>query len=748
MGRQRVEILRTESCFSPIKAAVTMPLLKSFGKQFRSFKMPHFTNPDFTVCCKEVLAQEKQDNVFLIPVLFQYGDCYNPNMLQELLLHLATQSLNTSQSYKFEYYTRNNFLGFGGSFHSPHTAMLISIFTQPGDYQIPEQYCRYYNVTGIVVTIKKSPDIAGVAIFRAAHYIQELPIYSHNANIADEIFDSYEYYLLYGANEPGEIDAFVIGSIYSNTTVTVETTEDLLLVRNGGPPSRVVLHSNMDREFTLELSLNIRTEVLWLEVATEDYDSRGERLTGTHITSNKPLKVYTAKAEFTRPLQFSFAARVLHVMPPSQMWGKTFIGDVTAFQNLNVREITLHFLCTTNSVLLIKWHQGHSNLTATDTVMLQSGIYDRISKSQSNITHFTIHSDHPVLVLYEVHSYNHLTGIVEQYSSVLLQPVEWFSNVQCVYQYLPTQREQVQHISLTVNREHFDPSAIQLVAKYDDNGSYAFHRLRDYEDSYTLYEVEGYYLLYLNITSIGHQQTLHSIRHINNSCAEMGATVYSYGHSNNSRVSYSNGYHVDKSSLSSIKRKQPNPTTTYPYSSSHHDSSEALTTTYPYSSSHHDSSEALTTYSSSHHETLSSTLPTTTEHDTYTTKFSDAPRLALLPSSSTSNKHDTHPTNSPPHTITMPLPITPQHDPKTSSRIDRLATGMGAMSGGLFVLLVLVLSVSVCCWWRRRKRQGRTSYHMHDMFPIARYSRLEEPPEGEWIEYCIDGILSCMGEQI
>ena len=677
---------------------------------------------DFTVCCKELLAQENQEYAFLIPVLFQYGDCYNPNMLQELLLHLATQSLNTSQSYKFNYYSTNNFLGFGGSFHSPHTAMLFSNLTPPGAYRIPEHFCRYYNVTGIVVKIKESPDIAGVAIFRAAHYIQEVAIYPLNTDIADETLDSYyEYYLLYGTNEPGEIDAFVIGSIYSNTTVTVETTEDLLLVRNGGPPSSVVSHSNMGREFTLELSLNIRTEVLWLEIATEDYDSRGERLTGTHITSNKPLKVYTAKAEYTRPLQFSFAARVLHVMPPSQMWGKTFIGDVTAFQSLNVREITLHFLCATNSNLYIKWHRGHSNLTTTDTLMLQSGIYDRISKSQSNITHFTIHSEQQVLVLYEVHGYNHLTGIVEQYSSVLLQPVEWFSSVQSVYQYLPTQPEQVQHISLTVNREHFDPSAIQLVAKYDDNGSYAFHRLRDYEDSYTLYEVEGYYLLYLNLTSIGHQQTLHSIRHINNSCAEMGATVYSYGDSNNSRVSYSNGYHVDKSNLSSIKRKHLNPTTTYPYTTSHHDSSEALTTTYP--------------YSSSHHETLTSTLPTTTEHDTYTTKLSDAPRLALLPSSSTSNKYDTHPTNSPPHTNTMPLPITPQHDPKASSEIDRLVAGVGAIAGGLFVLLVLVLSVSVCCWWRRRKTQGRTIDHMHDMFPIARYSHLEEPPEGMCTHY-------------
>ena len=628
------------------------------------------------MCCKEVLAQEKQDNVFLIPVLFQYGDCHNPNMLQELLLHLATQSLNTSQSYKFNYYSANNFLGFGGSFHLPHTAMLFSKFTPPSAYRIPEHYCRYYNVTGIVVRIKESPDIAGVVIFRAAHYIQEVVIYPLNTDIADETLDSYyEYYLLYGTNEPGEIDAFVIGSYYSNTTVIVETSEDLLLVRNGGPPSSVVLHSNMDREFTLELSLNIHTEVLWLEVATDDYDSRGERLFGTHITSNKPLKVYTAKAEYTRPLQFSFAARVLHVMPPSQMWGKTFIGDVTAFQSLNVREITLHFLCATNSNLYIKWHQGHSNLTTTDTLMLQSGILDRISKSQSNITHFTIHSDHPVLVLYEVHSYNHLTGIVEQYSSVLLQPVEWFSNVQSVYQYLPTQPEQVQHISLTVNREHFDPSAIQLVAKYDGNGSYAFHRLRDYEDSYTLYEVEGYYLLYLNLTSIGHQQTLHSIRHINNSCAEMGATVYSYGHANNSRVSYSNGYHVDKSNLSSSKEKRLNPTTAYPYTTSHHDSGETLT----------------------------STLPTTTEHDS-PKPSSTSP--SLPPTVSTTSKYVLSPTGFLPFN-TMPLLITPEHNPKTSSRIDRLAAGLGAVSGGLFILLVLVLLASVCCWWRRRETQRR-----------------------------------------
>ncbi len=97
------------------------------------------------------------------------------------------------------------------------------------------------------------------------------------------------------------------------------------------------------------------------------------------------------------------------------------------------------------------------------------------------------------------------------------------------------------------------------------------------------------------------------------------------------------------------------------------------------------------------------------------------------------------PTLKPPDKITLPVTSinspsqsNPTETASESSGVNSLAIAMGAMAAGLFVLLVVILLLSVGCWWRRRKHGHRQVNHMHDLIgPLARYLRLEEPAQGK-----------------
>ncbi len=495
--------------------------------------------------CVKVAALEETTNVFL-PLLFHYGNCPLIDTLKNLLLHLETHPLDTSQNYDYIHRTSQggNFLADGSSFHPPDT-VYITTELHLTHTVIPRVYCEA-DVSGTVMEVTVVPNLSGIAIYHTPYSTQELAVFAYMPELNEFVFEEYSYHLLYGSRKAYEMQGFAIAALYSQTNVSLLViTEDILVVRNGMPPSHI--HAAVEGPKTF---LMVQNEVLWVEAAAKNCSKVTEMLDGTVIVSNKPIAVYTAKAECESSLQFSFSGRVIHQMPPTGNWGTTFIGDTAAFENLSYCVITLYLLSARDTSIDLVWCYHRSNGSFIENVTLHANTALPVSKILSNITHFTIesYSQEKLLVIYEVHCYSNISGQMELYSSVLLQPVGWFSSVQSVYHYLPTieMQRQEQHISLSISKQDFNITEIELVAKYDESSptqGYISHPLSTLADHYTVFKTNHFYLLHLAITTadLDFKQTLHSLRH-SNSCARMGVSTFSHGDTPQTRMSYSNGY--------------------------------------------------------------------------------------------------------------------------------------------------------------------------------------------------------------
>ncbi len=108
---------------------------------------------------------------------------------------------------------------------------------------------------------------------------------------------------------------------------------------------------------------------------------------------------------------------------------------------------------------------------------------------------------------------------------------------------------QEQHISLSINKQDFKITEIELVAEngwWSPSRPYSYYPLSSFADRFTVFETENFYLLHLAIIAaefneFSYLQKLHSLRH-SNSCARMGVSTISYGATPQTRVSYSNRY--------------------------------------------------------------------------------------------------------------------------------------------------------------------------------------------------------------
>lgn len=209
-------------------------------------------------------------------------------------------------------------------------------------------------------------------------------------------------------------------------------------------------------------------------------------------------------------------------------------------------QIALHLVCDTDSTVQVVWyHVG--NVTTNETYILAAEIAQTVTTDGSNITHFYVSSKHNLLVVYEIYSILNATNETEVYSSVLLQPVEWFSHVQTIYRYPPHGHMEGHHhcINVLVQREHFIPHQIQLILKYtNDSQDIYSDTLQSFSSYYSLYEAGKYVLIHLDITAAGldaDERIMHSIQY-KHMQEKLGATVYSVGESQGYGLSYSNGY--------------------------------------------------------------------------------------------------------------------------------------------------------------------------------------------------------------
>ncbi len=487
-------------------------------------------------------ALEDTTNVFL-PLLFHYDNCPEHDTLRNLLLHLETHPLNTSQNYDYVHRTNkgDNFLADGFSFHPPDT-VYITTELHLTHTDIPRSYCEG-NAFGAVMEVTAVPSLSSIAIYHTPYSTQELAVFAYVPELNEFEFEEYSYHLLFGSRKAHEMQGLAIAAVYSQTSVSLlGITEDILVLRNGMAPLHIHAATEASKTFLMELN-----KVLWLEAAARNCSNVTETLNSIVIVSDKPLAVNTAKVECENSLQFSFSGRVIHQLPSVENWGTNFIGDTAAFENLTYCIITLHLLSARDTSIDLVWYYHRRNGSFIENITLHANTALPVSNNLSDITHFIIdsYSQEKLLVIYEVQCYSNISGQMELYSSVLLQPVEWFSSVQSVYHYLPTieMQRQEQHISLSISKQDFNITEIELVAKGNALSSteeYIFYPLSTFEDHYTTFETESFYLLHLVITT-AEFGTLHSLRH-SNSCARMGVSTFSYGDTPQTRMSYSNGY--------------------------------------------------------------------------------------------------------------------------------------------------------------------------------------------------------------
>ena len=481
-----------------------------------------------------VLAEDRQ---FLLPVIFPYADCGSNHTLQEVSLHFRTADCSNPNT-THEYYHFSNNEGslqqHRRTFYSPEAVVLLSVFPEsaPEQLLIPYVYCDNHK-SGVVVRVGSAPDVASIGTFVAPHYLQSLSLFPYT--LEGETGD-FQYHILQGVNQRNEKSGFIVATLYDDTNVSILPTRDVTAIRNGASDIIYEYRANHYIRETYQ-----KHEVLWLEML--NCKNAADTLTGTIVMSNKPIAVYTAKAECSGFDQFSDAARVIHQMPATKYWGKLFFGDTIAFQHVESFEIALHLVCESNSTVQIIWYEGDNVTTSSENLTFTSAIAQTVSKDGSNITHFSITSQHSLLVVYEIYTSTNETEVL--YSSVLLQPVEWFSHVQSIYQYPPhgSMGEQRHCISIVVHKEDFDTERILLVSKFNAFTQGVLNKtLQNFGSHYSVYETGQYALIHLDITAAGLDvdgRMVHTVQY-KDMQAKLGATVYSVG--SRSGLSYSNGY--------------------------------------------------------------------------------------------------------------------------------------------------------------------------------------------------------------
>ena len=484
---------------------------------------------------KRVFAEDRQ---FLLPVIFPYGDCENTHALQEILVHFRTADCsNPNATYQYDHFSNNQ----GSlhqnrhSFHSPEAVVLLSrLGAAPEPLLIPQVYCRA-NKSGVVLRVYNASDVASVGTFVAPHYLQSLSLFPYTE--AGQT-GNFQYLILQGANQPNEKSGFTIATLYGDTDVSILPTRDLTEIKNGRLPL-IMSRANHSIHATYQ-----QHEVLWLEV--RDCNNPADTLTGTTITSNKPIAVYTAKAECSGLGQFSKAARVIHQMPPTKYWGKVFVGDTIAFQRMDSFQIVLYLVCDSDSTVEIIWYhafEGDNMTTVSKHITVSAKIAQTVSAEGSNISHFSVTSQRNLLVVYNIQNATNCND-AEVYSSVLLQPVEWFSHVQSIYRYPPRGDIRGQHhsISIVVHRENFNPEQIELVWNFTQGTRN--EKLQNFGSDFSVYETGQYVLIHLDITAAGLDadgRIVHTVQY-KDMRAKLGATVYSVGGLQSSGLSYGNGY--------------------------------------------------------------------------------------------------------------------------------------------------------------------------------------------------------------
>ena len=495
------------------------------------------------------------DTFFGVPLLFHYrSDCdsmYN-NSSMNYSFYIASQ-ITWPNTLTFETISAGKSLQFQQSLHlgKSYTSQFEMTANEAGKYteMCSLAYSCKNDVFGTNFFFQGNPTVSVVAFFAGLAFNQSFamyPICKDDMSCTSSAREEYHYYVLfgsvYGRENTSLLDGITI-QMHQKTEITIQLSGAAHALNN-------TVEEPINQQFSLKEQGNTYT-TLWIEPKVSSCDNVNPRsLEGTTIVSNKPITVFTNKARCNGTVEFSYESQVVHQMPKVNDWGTTFIIDTQQINMLpqsmsnNVEyELSIRAAQNGTTVNITYYQFNQPPQIATDTLMT-SNVY-RVAHSASSMlgtNHITIKASNPILVLYTIYS-----QYANVHYSVLLQPVEWFSNKQTVVLQHPTNNEVYQyHVSVIVPEEHYNPMDIQITEGKDLCQSIPVLNYKSFMSS--IKESYGYVVFYmeLNITGGTDSVTQLLLWH-RNPDVHIGATVFAYA--GDLQYAYSNGYILGKFTL-------------------------------------------------------------------------------------------------------------------------------------------------------------------------------------------------------
>ena len=488
-----------------------------------------------------------QDSIFTTPMIFHYENCMATPSPFTFDLYYASiiESNHGVEGYPIVGGTANQKQTF--RLHGSTILSVIALHPPTRTYgyiYTLNYYCEKL-ITQYYSSADQDPTVSLIASAKWPNFtlVYSLLPFPRQPDILTS--QEYNYYLLFGSFRPRNcIDAFAIVAVSPDiTNVTIKPTVDLVALQNG----RDMINITANSTETISMEEN---EVLWIEVMTEN--CRSERnLSGLLVKATQNIQVFTANAQCSEPNMFSYNSHVLHQMPPSYRWGKTYVTDLLQLNILPVTStnstiVSFTFLAIENMTnVTITWYRDNhqQNDPYTTSYTLTSG-KPFITTFDSNLisndtTHVFIQGSNSILVLYELYS----SVENKMYFSVLLQPVEWFSNQQSAVLIKPLQQatELQYHITLVVPTKFYDPHNILITDIFESNQSLDRY---DHFNPEHVYTAGDFFVIYMEINSTVTEDNQVLIRH-SDSCAKLGVSVYSYA-TDTTGYAYSNGYVLSK----------------------------------------------------------------------------------------------------------------------------------------------------------------------------------------------------------
>ena len=407
--------------------------------------------------------------------------------------------------------------------------------------------CKNY-VFGANFLFQGNPTFSVVAFFAGLTFNQSFAMYP---TCTDDMMCKatsrahYHYYILfgpvYGKDNSVLLDGVTI-QMHQKTEITLQLSGEALALNNTKEESQFMPKNNS----------NVYT-TLWIEPKVSLCERVIPRsLEGTTIVSNKPITVFTNRAKCNTSNQFSYDSQVVHQMPEVNEWGKTFIIDAKQINIMpqsvrNNLEYEIAIRASQNGTTVNTTYYQFNQQPHFNTTALMKGNVHRTVRSMDSmfsVSHISIVANSPVLVLYSIYSQDEITPNNVIYYSVLLQPVEWFSNKQIIALQHPTHDEVYQyHISVVVPEVHYNPKDIHIAKGKDLCRSVSLLEYKGFIGSTD--QSNGYVVVYMELSMTGgmDNETQLLLWH-RNPGAHMGVTVFAYA--SDLQYAYSNGYTVGK----------------------------------------------------------------------------------------------------------------------------------------------------------------------------------------------------------